>query len=244
LTWIKLDGSHVVRGYVQQMTLYAISSHSACVPYYLSAAHVIWEARTMKYVRDLVANTVVGGLFVLLPIYLAVLILLKGAQSVIGLMRPISAFFPDWMPAKNLLSVLAVLIVCVVVGAAVRTRVGRAVRERMEASLFGRLPGYGLFRSLTQRLAGKSEENVWKPALAEIEDALVPAFIVEELDDGRFTVFVPSVPTPFAGAVYILARDRVHAIDVPFTQAIKSVSRWGSGSKDLVAAMKKGSTAQ
>jgi len=67
----------------------------------------------------------------------------------------------------------------------------------------------------------------------------VPAFVVEELDDGRFTVFVPSVPTPFAGAVYILNRERVHLINIPFTQAIQSVSRWGSGSKDLVAAMKK-----
>ena len=196
----------------------------------------------MKHVRELVANTLIGGLFVLLPIYLAILLLLKGLQSVIGLVQPISAFLPDWMPAKNLLSVLAVLIVCVVVGAAVRTRVGRAIRERMEMSLFGRLPGYGLFRSLTQRLAGKSDENVWKPALAEIEEALVPAFIVEELDDGRFTVFVPSVPTPFAGAVYILSGDRVHPIDVPFTQAIKSVSRWGSGSKELVAAMRKTSS--
>ena len=109
----------------------------------------------------------------------------------------------------------------------------------MEMSLFGRLPGYSLFRSLTQRLSGKSEESIWKPALAEIEEALVPAFIVEELDDGRFTIFVPSVPTPFAGAVYILTKDRVHPIDVPFTQAIKSVSQWGSGSKELVAAMRR-----
>jgi hypothetical protein len=77
-------------------------------------------------------------------------------------------------------------------------------------------------------------------ALAEIEEALVRAFIIEELDDGRFTLFVPSVPTPLAGAVYILSRERVHPLDVPFTQAIKSISRWGSGSKDLVAAMKAG----
>ena len=75
--------------------------------------------------------------------------------------------------------------------------------------------------------------------LAEIEDALVPAFIIEEFEDGRFTVFVPSVPTPLAGAVYILSRDRVHALDVPFTQAIQSISRWGAGSKELVAAMTK-----
>ena len=80
---------------------------------------------------------------------------------------------------------------------------------------------------------------MWKPVLAEIEDALVPAFIVEELDDGRFTVFVPSIPTPLAGAVYILSRERVHLVDIPFSEAIKSISRWGSGSKNLVAAMRK-----
>jgi len=31
----------------------------------------------------------------------------------------------------------------------------------------------------------------------------------------------------------------VHPLDVPFTQAIKAISRWGSGSKELLAAMKK-----
>ena len=193
----------------------------------------------MKILRDFLTNAVVGGVLVLLPIYLAVLVLLKGMQSVVGLVRPISALLPDWLPAEDLLSLLVVLIACFFVGAAVRTRAGQVLRERMEMSFFGRLPGYGLFRSLTQRLVGESEENVWQPALPEIEDALVPAFIVEELDDGRYTVFVPSVPTPFAGAVYVLNRERVHLVDIPFTQALKSVSRWGSGSKDLVAAMRK-----
>jgi len=192
----------------------------------------------MKYAREFIVNAVVGGLLVLLPIYLAVLVLLKGMQSVVGLLRPIAALLPDWVPAENFLSLVVVLIICFAVGSAVRTRAGRAVRERMEVSFFGRLPGYALFRGLSQRLAGESDENVWKPVLAEIEDALVPAFIVEELDDGRFTVFVPSVPTPFAGAVYILSRERVHLVDIPFTEAIKSVSRWGSGSKDLVAAIR------
>jgi hypothetical protein len=32
------------------------------------------------------------------------------------------------------------------------------------------------------------------PALAEIEEALVPALIVEKLEDGSYTVLVPSVP--------------------------------------------------
>jgi len=53
------------------------------------------------------------------------------------------------------------------------------------------------------------------PALVEIEEALAPAFVIETLDDGRLTVFVPSVPTPFAGAVYVLRPERVHILNVP-----------------------------
>jgi uncharacterized membrane protein len=121
----------------------------------------------------------------------------------------------------------------------VRTKAGRAIRDRIERSLFERIPGYALVRSLTQRLVGEGRETAWKPALVEIEDALVPAFIIEEFDDGRYTVFVPSVPTPMAGAVYILERGRVHPVDVPFTQAIKVISRWGQGSRELVAAMER-----
>lgn len=136
------------------------------------------------------------------------------------LVRPLAMRLPAWLPAENLLSLALELVACFLIGIAVRTRVGGIVRHWMDRALFERLPGYGLFRSLTQRLAGKGRENVWKPALVEIEDALVP------------------VPTPLAGAVYILSRERVHPLDVSFTQAIGSISRWGSGSKQLVAAMK------
>ena len=194
----------------------------------------------MKYARELVTSTVIGGLFIVVPVYLALVLLVKGMKSVAGLVRPIAALLPDWIPAEAFFSLVLVLVVCFLVGAAVRTRPGQVVRERVEKVFFERLPGYGLLRSLTQRLANDGDDTAWKPALVELEEALVPAFIIEELDDGRFTVFVPSVPTPLAGAVYILCRERVHALDIPFTQAIRSVSRWGSGSKDLVAAMRSG----
>jgi uncharacterized membrane protein len=192
----------------------------------------------MKYARDFVTNTLLGGVLVLLPVYLAVLLLLKGMQAVAGLVRPLAALLPDWLPAEGALSLLAVLIACFAIGLALRTQLGRTVREQVEKTFFSRLPGYALVRSLTQRMAGQTDENAWQPALVEIEDALVPAFIVEEHTDGRFTVFVPSVPTPLAGAVYVLSRARVHPLDVAFTQAVHSISRWGSGTKDLVTAMR------
>jgi uncharacterized membrane protein len=201
----------------------------------------------MKPAREFFVNTLVGGLLVVVPIYLAVLLLLKAMKSVAGLVRPFAQLLPPSIPGDQILSLLLVLSMCFLIGLAVRTRTGRTLRERIEKSLFERIPGYALFRSFTQRLAGENGgngETVWQPALAEIEDALVPAFIIEELADGSFTVFVPSIPTPLAGAVYVLSRERVHLVDVPFTQAIQTVSRWGSGAKELVAAMRKSSRAE
>jgi hypothetical protein len=61
-------------------------------------------------------------------------------------------------------------------------------------------------------------------ALAEIEEALVPALIVEKLEDGSYTMLVPSVPTPMAGTIYILPPERVYPVDVPFTVALKVFS--------------------
>jgi uncharacterized membrane protein len=191
----------------------------------------------LKRALVFVGRSLIAGLLIVTPIYLAVLLLLKAMKSVVGLVRPLALLLPDSLPAEMLLSLLLVLVLCFVVGAAVQTSAGRALRERFETTFFEKIPGYALFRSLTQQLVGRGEENVWKPALAEIEDALVPSFIIEELVDGRYTVFIPSIPTPLAGAVYVLDRVRVHPLDVPFTQALRTVSRWGSGAKDLVAAM-------
>jgi uncharacterized membrane protein len=193
----------------------------------------------MKGARTYVMSTVMRGVFVVVPVYLAILLLFKGMQSVATLVHPFAVLLPEWLPAEGLFSLLLVLILCFIVGALVRTRAGRAIRERLEQQFFDRLPGYSLLRSLTHRIAGDTREATWKPALAEIEDALVPAFVIEELDDGQYTVFVPSIPTPFAGAVYVLARARVHLLDIPFTHAIKAISRWGSGTKELVEAMRK-----
>ena len=181
----------------------------------------------------------VRGLLVVVPIYLAVLLLFKGMKTVAGLVRPFALLLPSWFPAEQVLSLLLVFAICILIGVAVGTRGGQVFRERLEKAFFERIPGYALLRSLTQQLVGDSRENVWKPALAEIEDALVPAFIIEEFTDGRYAIFVPSIPTPLAGAVYVVERKRVHPLDVPFTQALQVISRWGSGAKGLVAAMER-----
>ena len=192
----------------------------------------------MKQLVAFLSKALFRGLLIVVPVYLAVLLLLKGMKSVAKLVSPFVNILPDWLPAEELLSLLLVLAIFIAIGAAVGTGLGKRVRNWIEKTVFERIPGYTLIRSLAHQVAGQSRGSTWKAALVEIEDALVPAFIIEELDDDRYTVFVPSIPTPFAGAVYVLDRQRVHPVDVPFTDAVRVVTRWGAVAKDLVAAMK------
>ena len=188
-----------------------------------------------------ILKSMVTGLLIIAPLYLAILLLAGAMKKMLAIVRPIAKLIPDWLPGEELLALLLILGICVLVGAMLKTRGGRAAMEKIEGQLFERVPGYAVLRGLTQQLAsdGRKAESSWKPALIEIEDALVPGFVIEDLPDGRCTVFVPSVPTPMAGAVYVIARERVHLVNVKFPQAVQTISRWGSGMGELLAAMEK-----
>jgi len=190
----------------------------------------------MSKLVNFILGSLLAGVLILAPLYLAVLLLLKAIGSVVQLVHPIAKLLPDWVHREDVLALILILLVCFLVGLSVRTNWGQAMWRHSEP-LLQKIPGYSLFRGFMQRLAGDTEAEAWRPALAEIEEALVPAFIIEELADGRFTVFVPAVPAPFTGQVYILDPERVHAVNVPFTHAIRAVSRWGSGCRELVTAM-------
>src|SRR6516165_9062235 len=98
-----------------------------------------------------------------MPVYFAALLLLKVAKSLARFVRPFVKLLPKWLPAEQILSLLLMLIVCLVIGAAVRTIKGQAVWKRIENTVFQHIPGYTLFRSLTQRLAGETEDETWRP---------------------------------------------------------------------------------
>ena len=197
----------------------------------------------MKKFSEYGMNALLRGVLVILPIYLTALLILKAMKSLTRLIGPFARLLPDWFPADRVLSFLLVVILCLIVGMVVETSVGQAMRQKLETSALQKVPGYTLFRSMSRQLAGIGGESAWRAALVEIEEALVPAVVIEELNDGSFTVFVPSAPTPMAGAVFILAAHRVHLLDVPFTHVFKAVAQWGSGTKKLIAALDRSNTA-
>jgi uncharacterized membrane protein len=96
----------------------------------------------MKALRDFVTSAVLTGLLIAVPLYLAVLLLLKTMRSLMVLVRPIVALFPSWPHLEDLLALLTVLLACFAIGVVVRTSAGRAMRERIERTLLAKIPGY------------------------------------------------------------------------------------------------------
>ncbi len=187
----------------------------------------------MKGLAELTKTTLIGGVLIVLPIYLSILMVAKTLSVIVALLAPVTATIPAGAQFRQVIAVLIVLAVCFVAGIVVRTGAGLRAKNAFERSVLENIPGYELVRGLTARVSGDEREGAFRPALVEIEDALSPGFIIEELEDGRYTVLVPSVPTPAAGALFILPRERVHPVDVPFTQAVKVISKWGAGAGEL-----------
>ena len=183
----------------------------------------------MKRLAELTKTTLIGGVLIVLPIYLSILLLAKTLAAIFALLSPVTAAIPAGAQFRHVIAIAIVLAVCLMAGLMVRTAAGLRAKNALERAVLEKIPGYALVRGLAERVSGDESEGAFKPALVEMEDALSPGFIIEELEDGRYTVLVPSVPTPAAGALFILPRERVHPLDVPFSQAVKVISKWGAG---------------
>jgi len=198
----------------------------------------------MSKVMEFSKTTLIGGLLVLLPVALIGFLLLKAATIVLQVLKPITSLLPNEVFLPRVIALLIVIGFCFLTGLILKTRVGQLIYQAGERRILERLPGYTLMRSLSRQLAGQEEGVSFSPALVEIEQALVPAFLVEEHEDGSYTVFVPASPTPTVGSLYILPRARVHPVDIPFAKALECVSQWGMGSGKLLRAMQRPSTTE
>ena len=184
--------------------------------------------------------TLVGGLLVVLPLWVSLLLLFKAIKGALAVLQPIAKVVPQKYVHHDVVALCLLILICFAVGLLIRTELGKRIGDWLEQHLLGRLPGFSIVRGMIRQFAGMEDEQSFQPALVEIEEALVPAFIIEKHTDGQFTVFVSSSPTPMAGAIYILQPERVHPVDVPLRKAMVCVTKWGAGAAEMRGAMRSG----
>jgi uncharacterized membrane protein len=193
----------------------------------------------VKRLLDLLKTALVTGLVIVLPAWLAVLLLIQLLLKLGVLVKPIASQMPDGVNHPQLVALAVFIVICLAVGLLVHTAVGRLIGRTLGDNVFNRVPGYQPLRNIARQFSDMNANDGFKPALIDVEDGcLAPAFLIDAHDNGLSTVFMPSVPTPMAGSIFIMPSGRVHPIDVPVTTMMACISKWGSGSEELLSALK------
>ena len=192
----------------------------------------------MKQIVDFLKTTVIGGLFVLLPVLLLYMLLAEALQLVVVLATPIADMFPRGAFAEAAAPVLIALILIVaasfLLGLALRSAALSRVGDWIENTVLNRLPAYAVLKRLTKGF-GKEEATAFKPAfLISAEGWKEIAYVIEDHGDGHLTVLVPWAPTAFSGSVKVVERERVEMLDANLGDVSKVLSLWGVGTRDLL----------
>ena len=191
----------------------------------------------MKRLLGFFKITLLGGVLLVLPTWLAVVLLIKALMQLKVFVKPVTAELPKSVAHPSIIALLVLIAFCFVVGLVIQTAMGAQLKRIAEERILSKLPGYTTLHGFAAQLTDFEKSDTFQPALIEIEEALVPGFFVEEHPKDRCTVFVPSVPTPMAGAIYIIDTRRVHRLNLPAIAMMQCISKWGAGSQALVAAL-------
>lgn len=182
-------------------------------------------------------GTVIYGLIVIVPIGVVFLLLAKLTEILEKIAAPLG-LESNFGAAIALViaivvAVLFVLLISWVVGTVMRRFVSY---QKFETSILNQVPGYQIVANIAKGFV--EGEVSYPPALVELHGPGIGVigFVMEEHANDRFTVYVPSVPVPTMGNIYVVERERLTMLDARGADVTDCISQWGIGSGKIVGA--------
>ena len=188
----------------------------------------------MKNNKSVFRTNVIYGLLVLVPLAVIVLLLAKIVEILENIAAPLNLQSATSVIGAIILALLLVLLLCFVVGAFVRTRLGSWSLDRFERTILKQIPGYTIISNALKGFAEK--KTAYRAALIRLygPGTGVLGFVMEENNNGSLTVFVPSVPTLTVGSLHVVDSERVTMLEAGSIDVTNCISQWGIGSQKIL----------
>lgn len=175
------------------------------------------------------------GLIVLVPFAILALLLVEVARllrELAGTLGLDSALGAGVAVAAGL---LLIVLVCLAVGIAVRTRLGSWSFHKLEDLILQRVPGYELIGRILKGFAG--DTDAYPAVMLQLHGpgSAVLGLVMEKHANGVLTVFVPSTPALTVGTVHVVEPERVTYLDTSTVELVNCLSQWGVGSATVLA---------
>lgn len=183
-------------------------------------------------------TTVIGGVVLLLPVVVGLVVVGQGLALVSKAAAPLISVLPDKTVGGVALATLAalalLLLLCYAAGLLARAALGRRLSEGFENKLHALYPRYTVFKGMTQDLAGSGGPQALQVVLATFDDHQMLAMEVERVADGRVVLFLPGAPDPWSGSVVLVAAERVSPVPAELGALSRALKGLGRGSARLL----------
>jgi uncharacterized membrane protein len=192
----------------------------------------------LKKPWEFIKTTALGGLVLIIPLaaigiaFSYIFNLLISVNNAIAKFLPFEFFGrPGFVIAE---AVIVIVGVCFFAGLLLRTGFGENFADKLNAFLDAKLPMYSMVRNLAQRLTG-TEVLAFTPAEVDLHGSGIRSlgFVIEELPDDRYAVFIPSSPALTIGQVVIAPKANVTKLDKSPKLVMDAITQWGIGTENL-----------
>ncbi len=145
----------------------------------------------MKKLLTFFKLTALGGLLVLLPVLLFILLLMEIVQMVVGLAMPIAGLFPagtfDDPKYPVALAIILIAGASLLIGIAMRSSAAQRLGNWIQEKTLNKLPIYRFVKTLVSGLVGAEKSGSFKPALFDAGNGQREiVYVIEDLGDGEF----------------------------------------------------------
>ena len=194
----------------------------------------------MERIKAFIKTTLIGGIGIILPIVILVLVFSWLFRFVTRNIQPLTNLIFANQDSigifADVISIILIITVCFLVGVIVRTKLGHYIHDSIEKILLKKIPGYNIAKDTVEQFIGREEMPFSSVALVKLfdNDTLVTGFITDKHSNGSYTVFVPTGPNPTSGNIIHVKPENVFKVDISVEHAMKSIIACGAGSNKLI----------
>lgn len=206
----------------------------------------------MERLKSFFLTSILGGLTVLLPGAIILIVFSWIFDKVAGLIEPLTHLllqalgdgpFARFIAQASIIVCIALL--CFLTGLIQKTRLGQMLFNQLERTL-GKLPGYVMVKETIQQFTERKKSPFSSVVLVrpfDSEDVWMTGFVTDQHhnqngdEKNMVTVFCPTGPNPTTGAIMHLPSSRIKRVHVSVESAMRSIISCGSGSKEIVKSL-------
>jgi uncharacterized membrane protein len=187
---------------------------------------------------NFIKTTLLGGLFILLPLMLLWLGLQEIAGLLVAMATPIADLFPkgpfEDLATPGLVAALLIVAVSFILGLAARSYILIRIGQQIENSILKKLPMYRMLKIMSGALMNSDTSEVVPALIKDGAGGGDPCYVIEKHKDGRATVLLPWSPASFAGSIKVVQQSTLEMVPCSLDEFSRSISQVGVGIEDCL----------